>query len=54
MLKALRQLGKKIPKKEIKMPEPWECCGDSCPNCVWTIYFEEISKSSSASHSCDT
>ena len=27
-----------------KMPQPWECCGDSCPNCVWTLYFKELEK----------
>ena len=34
---------KKEPKelKEPKEPKSWECCGDSCPNCVWTIYFQE-------------
>ena len=25
-------------------PFPWECCGDDCPNCVWTTYFEEMIK----------
>ena len=25
-----------------KMPNPWECCGDDCPHCVWTTYFEDI------------
>ena len=25
-------------------PKSWECCGDSCPNCVWTIYFYELDK----------
>ena len=23
-------------------PESWECCGDSCPNCVWNLYFTEL------------
>ena len=27
-----------------KMPNSWECCGDDCPNCVWTTYFEELEK----------
>ena len=54
MLKVIRQLGKKIKKNDIKMPDPWECCGDSCPNCVWTLYFDDISKSSNVSHSYDT
>ena len=22
-------------------PSKEACCGDSCPNCVWSIYFEE-------------
>jgi|APSaa5957512535_1039671.scaffolds.fasta_scaffold628810_1 hypothetical protein len=27
-----------------KPPNSWECCGDNCPNCVWTTYFEELKK----------
>ena len=23
-------------------PEPWECCGDDCPNCVWNLYFIDL------------
>lgn len=23
-------------------PEPYECCGNSCENCVWTVYWEEL------------
>ena len=30
-----------LPPKE---PEPHECCGDDCPNCVWVTYFEELEK----------
>lgn len=30
-----------IPPRE---PFSWECCGDDCPNCVWTTYFEEMVK----------
>ena len=32
------------PTKPPKEPEPHECCGDDCPNCVWTTYFEELEK----------
>ncbi len=21
-----------------------ECCGSSCPNCVWDVYYEELGK----------
>lgn len=28
--------------KKPKIPKTSECCGDSCPNCVWTTYFTEI------------
>lgn len=24
-----------------KMPEPYECCGNGCDDCVWERYFEE-------------
>lgn len=27
-------------KKPVE-PRKEACCGDSCPNCVWTVYFEE-------------
>ena len=27
-----------------KLPNSWECCGDSCPYCVWTVYFEDLEK----------
>jgi hypothetical protein len=27
-------------KKPVE-PKKEACCGDSCPNCVWTVYFEE-------------
>jgi len=27
-----------------KPPNYWECCGDNCPHCVWTTYFEELKK----------
>lgn len=25
-----------------RMPEPYECCGMSCPNCVWITYAQEM------------
>ena len=33
-------------KKEFepKLPELHECCGDSCPNCVWDLYFKDLEK----------
>ena len=30
------------PKLKPTPPESWECCGDSCPNCVWNLYFTEL------------
>ena len=24
-----------------RIPKMGECCGDSCPNCVWDLYFKE-------------
>ena len=27
-------------KKPVE-PKKGDCCGDSCPNCVWNVYFEE-------------
>ena len=38
---------RKIKRNPIKPPEPpksWECCGDSCPNCVWDLYFKDLRK----------
>jgi len=23
-------------------PQPGECCGNSCPLCVWTVYWERL------------
>lgn len=23
-------------------PDPYECCGNSCDNCVWTVYWEAL------------
>eukprot|EP00186_Timspurckia_oligopyrenoides_P000164 CAMPEP_0182445742 /NCGR_PEP_ID=MMETSP1172-20130603/3763_1 /TAXON_ID=708627 /ORGANISM="Timspurckia oligopyrenoides, Strain CCMP3278" /LENGTH=117 /DNA_ID=CAMNT_0024641561 /DNA_START=1 /DNA_END=354 /DNA_ORIENTATION=+ len=25
-----------------KEPEPYECCGNGCEPCVWTLYFNEL------------
>ena len=25
-----------------RVPKMEECCGDSCPNCVWNIDFDEM------------
>jgi len=25
-------------------PKKEACCGDSCPNCVWVNYFDEVKK----------
>ena len=25
-------------------PEPYECCGNGCDNCVWTVYFEKLAE----------
>ena len=30
-------------KKPIE-PNKNSCCGDSCPNCVWSVYFDELKK----------
>lgn len=30
-----------IPPKPIK-PGLDECCGSSCPKCVWDVYYEEL------------
>eukprot|EP00457_Paulinella_chromatophora_P008279 gb/GEZN01008310.1/.p1 GENE.gb/GEZN01008310.1/~~gb/GEZN01008310.1/.p1 ORF type:complete len:101 (-),score=9.96 gb/GEZN01008310.1/:1141-1443(-) len=31
------------PPKEPVEPDPSECCGNDCPNCVWITYFDELS-----------
>ena len=41
-----QSIKQKVSKKPLKMPEPHECCGDSCSNCVWTTYFEALEKKS--------
>lgn len=28
--------------KKPRIPKNEECCGDSCPNCVWDLYFKEL------------
>lgn len=36
-----------INKKNIippKRPKSWECCGNSCRNCVWTIYLQDCER----------
>ena len=45
LLELIKVLKIKI-KEQTKpiMPKPAECCGDSCPNCVWNIYFENLEK----------
>lgn len=25
-------------------PEPFECCGNGCDYCVWTVYFEQLAE----------
>ena len=30
-------------KKPIE-PKKNSCCGDSCPNCVWSVYLDELKK----------
>src|SRR4051812_39906010 len=31
--------------QDLKPPEtPEYCCGNSCKNCVWDLYFEELNK----------
>jgi hypothetical protein len=27
-----------------KEPDPHECCGNGCENCVWTTYFERLAE----------
>ena len=48
ILKSKSKLEQKpiiLPKKTIPIPpKSWECCGDSCPNCVWDLYFNELEK----------
>jgi hypothetical protein len=39
-LNKIKNLTKQI--KEPIAPEPYQCCGDGCKNCVWITYFEEL------------
>ena len=32
----------KISQPKPTFPKPEECCGDSCPTCVWDLYFKEL------------
>ena len=45
-LRKLKELSRILEYKKLipKLPQSWECCGDSCPNCVWDLYFEELKK----------
>ncbi|KMS65415.1 hypothetical protein BVRB_036220 [Beta vulgaris subsp. vulgaris] len=28
--------------REPMPPDPESCCGNNCPNCVWTVYWDEL------------
>lgn len=36
----IRKVIKRIPKP--KLPNPNECCGTGCKDCVWIKYFNDL------------
>ena len=38
-------------RKAPREPSPEECCGSSCAQCVWTIYWNELSDYERSKHS---